>query len=208
MAPWWDAAEPAPAPVCVVLSKSRSVGAYNTEWLYDLAPAGPQTGRGLFSSNAGAAGPKSDMQKPRPALVRVTAPIVMTAVMLLSVRSAHAEVTLGDLMRKCLLLENYWALKSTEDTTSSIPNDGSAVCFGYLLAFRGLQGAVIGTDCASTQRCRRTLRFCIAEQTPDERILSAFIAYAGGHAGQWHEGAASYYLNAMHEAFPCTDDRK
>jgi hypothetical protein len=68
----------------------------------------------------------------------------MTAVMLLSVRSAHAEVTLGELMRKCLLLENYWALKSTEDTTSSIPNDGSAVCFGYLLAFRGLQGAVIG----------------------------------------------------------------
>jgi hypothetical protein len=59
------------------------------------------------------------MQKPRPALVRVTAPIVMKAVMLLSVRSAHAEVTLGDLMRKCLLLENYWALKSTEDTTSS-----------------------------------------------------------------------------------------
>jgi hypothetical protein len=148
------------------------------------------------------------MQKPPPALVRVTAPIVMTAVMLLSVRSAHAEVTLGDLMRKCLLLENYWALKSTEDTTSSIPNDGSAVCFGYLLAFRGLQGADIGTDCASTQSCRRTLRFCIAEQTPDERILSAFIAYAGDHAGQWHEGAASYYLNAMHEAFPCTDDRK
>jgi hypothetical protein len=79
------------------------------------------------------------MQKPRPALVRVTAPIVMTAVMLLSVRSAHAEVTLGEPMRKCLLLENYWALKSTEDTTSSIPNDGSAVCFSYLLAFRGLQ---------------------------------------------------------------------
>ena len=84
-------------------------------------------------------------------------------------RSAHAEVSLGELMRKCLLLENYWALKSTQDTTSSIPNDGSAICFGYLLAFRGLQGAVIGTVCASTQSCRRTLRFCIAEQTPDER---------------------------------------
>jgi Ribbon-helix-helix domain len=96
------------------------------------------------------------MQKPRPALVRVTAPIVLTVMMLLSVRSAHAEVLLGELMRKCLLLENYWALKLTQDTTGSTPNDGSAVCFGYLLAFRGLQGAVIGTDCASTQSCRKT----------------------------------------------------
>ena len=148
------------------------------------------------------------MQKPGPALVRSTAPIVLTVVMLLSVRSAHAEVSLGELMRKCLLLENYWALKLTQDTTGSTPNDGSTVCFGYFLAFRGLQGAVIGTDCASTQSCRRTLRFCIAEQTPDERILSAFIAYAGDHAGQWSEGAALHYLNAMHEAFPCKDDRK
>ena len=99
------------------------------------------------------------MQKPGPALVRITAPIVLTVVMLLSVRSAHAEVSLGELMRKCLLLENYWALKLTQDTTGSTPNDGSTVCFGYFLAFRGLQGAVIGTDCASTQSCRRTLRF-------------------------------------------------
>ena len=91
-------------------------------------------------------------------------------------------------MRKCLLLENYWALKLTEDTTGSTPNDGSAVCFGYLLAFRGLQGAVIGTDCASTQSCRRTLRFCIAEQTPDERILSAFIAYAGDNRASGMKG--------------------
>src|SRR6476646_3839745 len=129
------------------------------------------------------------MQKHRPTLVRVTAPIVLTAVMLLSVRSAHAEVSLGELMRKCLLLENYWALKSIQDTTGSIPNDGSAVCFGYLLAFRGLQGAVVGTDCASTQSCRRVLQFCIAEQTSDMQILSAFIAYAGNHVMQWPEAA-------------------
>jgi hypothetical protein len=79
-------------------------------------------------------------------------------------------------MRKCLLLENYWALKSTEDTTSSIPNDGSAVCFGYLLAFRGLQGAVRArpgsparrrTGCAEQQQrsvgARRTLVCMVAE---------------------------------------------
>jgi hypothetical protein len=46
------------------------------------------------------------MQKPSPALVCVTAAIVVTAVMLLSVRSAHAEVSLEEMMRKCLLLEN------------------------------------------------------------------------------------------------------
>jgi hypothetical protein len=148
------------------------------------------------------------MQKPNQALVRVTVAIIATAALLLLGRSANAEVSLGELMRKCLLLENYWALKSIQDTTGSIPNDGSAVCFGYLLAFRGLQGAVVGTDCASTQSCRRVLQFCIAEQTSDMQILSAFIAYAGNHVMQWPEAAAHHYLNAMQEAFPCKYDRK
>jgi Rap1a immunity proteins len=140
------------------------------------------------------------------ALIWVTATIVMTAVMSASASSAHAEVSLGELMRKCLQLENSWALKSAQDTTSSVLNDDAAVCSGYLSAFRGLQGAVVGTDCAGTQSCRRTLRFCIAEQTPDAQLLSAFIAYAGNHVGQWPEGAALHYLNAMHEAFPCKID--
>jgi Rap1a immunity proteins len=148
------------------------------------------------------------MQKFHPALVCVTAAIVATAALLLLGRSAHAEVSLEEMKHKCLLLENYWALKLTQDTTGTIPNDGSAVCFGYLLAFRGLQGAVVGTDCVSTQSCRRTLQFCIAEQTTDMQILSAFIAYAGNHPAQWREGAALHFLNAMREAFPCKDDRK
>jgi hypothetical protein len=151
---------------------------------------------------------RSDMQKLNPALGCVTAAIVVTTAVLFLVRSAHAEVSLEEMMRKCLLLENYWVLKSAQDTTGSIPNDGSAICFGYLLAFRGLQGAVVGTDCAPTQGCHRTLQFCIAEQTPDMQILSAFIAYAGNHVAQWREGAALHYLNAMHEAFPCKNDRK
>ena len=144
------------------------------------------------------------MQKDNRALVRVTTAIVA----LLLVRSANAEVSLGEMTRKCLQLENFWTLKSTQDTTGSIPNDGSSVCFGYLLAFRGLQGAVIGTDCVSSQNCRLTLQFCIPEQSPDMQILSAFIAYAGNHVGQWREGAALHYLHAMHEAFPCKVDRK
>jgi hypothetical protein len=144
------------------------------------------------------------MQKSNRALVRVTTAIVAS----LLLRSADAEVSLGEMMRKCLQLENFWALKSAQDTTGSIPNDGSSVCFGYLLAFRGLQGAVVGADCVSAQSCRRTLQFCIPEKTPDTQILSAFIAYAGGHVGQWPERAASHYLTAMQEAFPCKDDRK
>jgi hypothetical protein len=143
------------------------------------------------------------MQKLNQTVVRVTAVIVV----LLLVRSANAEVSLGEMMRKCLQLESFWALKSTQDTTGSIPNDGSSVCSGYLLAFRGLQGAVVGTDCVSSQSCRRTLQFCILEQAPDTQILSAFIAYAGNHVAQWQEGAALHYLNAMHEAFPCKDAR-
>jgi hypothetical protein len=144
------------------------------------------------------------MQKANRALVHVTTAIVA----LLSVRSANAEVSLGEMTRKCLQLENFWALKSAQDTTGSIPNDGSSVCFGYLLAFRGLQAAVIGTDCVSRQNCRRTLQFCIPQQAPDTQILSAFIAYAGSHVGQWPERAALHYLTAMQEAFPCKDDRK
>src|SRR6185437_3389028 len=144
------------------------------------------------------------MQKANRALVRVATAIIA----LLLVRSSNAEVSLGEMTRKCLQLENFWTLKSTQDTTGSIPNDGSSVCFGYLLAFRGLQGAVIGTDCVSTQSCRLTLQFCIPEQSPDTQILSAFIAYAGNHVGQWPEGAAPHYLHAMHEAFPCKVDRR
>ena len=36
-------------------------------------------------------------------------------------------------MRKYLLHENYWAQKSTEDTTSSVPNDShyATACNGW-----------------------------------------------------------------------------
>jgi hypothetical protein len=146
---------------------------------------------------------RSEMQKLHQVVAHVTAAIVL----LLLVRSANAEVSLGEMMRKCLQLESFWALKSAQDTTGSIPNDGSSVCFGYLLAFRGLHGAVIGADCVSSQSCRRTLQFCIPEQAPDTQILSAFIAYAGSHVAQWPEGAAVHYLTAMREAFPCKDAR-
>jgi hypothetical protein len=42
-------------------------------------------------------------------------------VTLLSERSAHAEVSLEELMHECLQLENYWAVKSTQDNTGGTP---------------------------------------------------------------------------------------
>jgi Rap1a immunity proteins len=143
-----------------------------------------------------------------PALLRVAATVVAAAMALFLGRAAADEVSLEEIVRKCLLLENFWALKSPQDATIAFPNDGSAVCFGYLLAFRDLQGAIVGTDCIPAQSCRRTQQFCIPEKTSDMQILSAFLAYAGTHIGQWHEPAAFHYLNAMQEAFPCKDDRK
>jgi Rap1a immunity proteins len=138
----------------------------------------------------------------------VAAMVVAAAMALFLGPAAAAEVSLEEMMRKCLLLENFWALKSTQDATVTFPNDGSAVCFGYLLAFRGLQGAIVGTDCIPAQSCRRTQHFCIPEKTSDIQILSAFLTYAGTRVGQWHEAAALHYLSAMQEAFPCKDDRK
>jgi hypothetical protein len=143
------------------------------------------------------------MRKTYRTLACVRATVAATAMMFLSGRSALAELSLDELMHKCLLLEDYWAMQPAPDTPSSIPNDGSAVCFGYLLAFRGLQGTAVGIDCTSAQSCRQTLRFCITEQTTDAQMLSAFIVYGGSHVGQWHDGASIHYLKAMHEAFPC-----
>jgi Rap1a immunity proteins len=148
------------------------------------------------------------MQKLFPGSVFAKLVIAATAAILSLETSAMAEVSLEEMMRKCLLLENFWTLKSTQDITGSIPNDGSAVCFGYLLAFRGLQGAVVGTHCTSVQTCQRTVQFCISEQISDMQILSAFITYAGNHVAHWREGASSHYLNAMNESFPCQDERK
>ena len=123
-----------------------------------------------------------EMQNPNLALMRIIAASAAAATLLLLGRAADAEVSLEDMMHNYLLLENFWAPKSTQEK-SNFPNDGSAVCFGYLLAFRGLHGAVIGTDCLPAQSCRRTQRFCIPEKTSDMQILSAFLGYAGGHIG-------------------------
>ena len=154
------------------------------------------------------------MLKPNLGLSSITAVSVVTGTLLFSGRTVTAEVSLEQMMRNCLLLENYFELKPAKGDTIIFPNNGAAVCFGYLLAVRGLQGAIVGTDCSratdkatvSNQSCRRTLHFCVPEQTSDTQILSAFLAYAGTHVGQWREGASFHYLSAMQETFPCKDD--
>jgi hypothetical protein len=154
------------------------------------------------------------MLKPNLGLSGITAVSVVMGTLLFSGRTVTAEVSLEQMMRNCLLLETYLELKPAKGDTIVFPNNGAAVCFGYVLAVRGLQGAIVGTDCSRatdkafvpSRRCSRTLHFCMAEQTSDTQILSAFLAYAGTHVGQWHEGASFHYLSAMQETFPCKDE--
>jgi Rap1a immunity proteins len=119
------------------------------------------------------------------------------------------------MMRDCLLLEEFLGTNPEKGDILVFPNNGAAVCFGYLLAFRGLQGALIGTDCTRArdkvfvpdQSCLRRLQFCIPEKTSGMQMLSAFLGYAGTHVGQWQEGGSFHFLSAMQEAFPCEDGR-
>jgi hypothetical protein len=92
------------------------------------------------------------------------------------------------------------------------PTSGAAVCFGYLMAVRGLEGVVNGTYCSRSkdkpsQSCPR-LHFCLLERISDTQMLAVFLKYAFSHVANWHEGASFHYLNAMQEAFPCKDERK
>jgi hypothetical protein len=155
------------------------------------------------------------MLKPNPALLRISAVFVVAVTLLFSGRTVSAEASLEQMMRNCLLLENFLDTNLEKGDILVFPNNGAAVCFGYLLAFRGLQGAVIGTDCTRArdktfvpdQSCHRRLQFCIPEKTSDKQILSAFLTYAGTHVGQWQEGGSFHSLSAMQEAFPCKEGR-
>jgi hypothetical protein len=152
------------------------------------------------------------MQRPRSALLVIIAVLFVSPFL---ERTADAEVSLEKLVHHCLLLENFWELNPEMDNDIHFPNNGEAVCYGYLLAFRGLEGAVEGTDCRRSNdkafapglNCHRTLHVCVPEHTSDRQILAVFLAYAGNHVAHWREGASSYYLSAMQEAFPCRDER-
>jgi Rap1a immunity proteins len=155
------------------------------------------------------------MLKPNPPLLRISAVFVVTVTLLFSGRTVSAEASLKQMMRDCLLLEEFLGTNPEKGDILVFPNNGAAVCFGYLLAFRGLQGALIGTDCTRArdkvfvpdQSCLRRLQFCIPEKTSGMQMLSAFLAYAGTHVGQWQEGGSFHFLSAMQEAFPCEDGR-
>jgi hypothetical protein len=126
--------------------------------------------------------------------------------------AVDAEVSLEKMAQNCLLLENFWELNKERNDDMVYPTSGAAVCFGYLMAVRGLEGVVDGTYCSRSkdkpsQSCHQ-LHFCLPEHTSDTQILAVFLKYVGTHVADWREGASFHYLSAMQEAFPCKGERK
>jgi len=99
------------------------------------------------------------MLKPNPPLLRISAVFVVTVTLLFSGRTVSAEASLKQMMRDCLLLEEFLGTNPEKGDILVFPNNGAAVCFGYLLAFRGLQGALIGTTALAQEiRCSYLIR--------------------------------------------------
>jgi hypothetical protein len=104
------------------------------------------------------------MLKPNLGLSSITVVSVVTGTLLFSGRTVTAEVSLEQMMRNCLLLENYFEMKPAEGDTIIFPNNGAAVCFGYLLAVRGLQGRSSVTTVVAQQTRRPYLIRAAAER--------------------------------------------
>ena len=152
------------------------------------------------------------MQNSRSTLFRITAVLAVTVTFLFLEGAVDAEVSLEKMAQNCLLLENFWELNKERNDDLVYPTSGAAVCFGYLMAVRGLEGVVDGTYCSRSkdkpsQSCHQ-LHFCLPEHTSDTQILAVFLKYVGTHVADWREGASFHYLSAMQEAFPCKGERK
>jgi hypothetical protein len=152
------------------------------------------------------------MQNCRSTLFPISAVLAVTVTVWFLGQPADAEVSLEKMTQNCVLLENFWELNKETNDDIVYPTSGAAVCFGYLMAVRGLEGVVNGTYCSRSkdkpsQSCPR-LHFCLLEQISDTQMLAVFLKYAFSHVANWHEGASFHYLNAMQEAFPCKDERK
>ena len=156
------------------------------------------------------------MPKPGSALLHAIAVLVVTLTLLPALEgTANASVSLEQMMRNCEQLESFWRMKPPKGVDVLVPNQiGAAVCFGYLLAFCGLEGLVEGTDYrrssneeptpfANSATCSRTLNICAPKYVSANQILKVFLTYARNHAAQGHEDAWFHYLEAMQVAFPC-----
>src|ERR1039458_8115263 len=89
------------------------------------------------------------MPKPGSALLHAIAVLVVTLTLLPPLDgTANASVSLEQMMQNCEQLESFWRMKPPKGVDVLVPNQiGAAVCFGYLLAFRGLEGLVEVPDC-------------------------------------------------------------
>jgi Rap1a immunity proteins len=154
-----------------------------------------------------------EVQKSAPPLVLAT---LLSAVIVTLSSVASAGVSLEKMMRNCLLLEEFWDQNTPTEDTVIYPNNGAAVCFGYLMAFRGLEEGVEGGDCSRSKdkafvsgpSCHPRPLFCVPAHTSNRQILGVFLDYAGNHVTDWREGAAVHYLRAMQGAFPCKGEGK
>jgi hypothetical protein len=70
------------------------------------------------------------MLKPNPALLRISAVFVVAVTLLFSGRTVSAEASLEQMMRNCLLLENFLDTNLEKGDILVFPNNGAAVCFG------------------------------------------------------------------------------
>ena len=89
------------------------------------------------------------MQNSRSTLFRITAVLAVTVTFLFLEGAVDAEVSLEKMAQNCLLLENFWELNKERNDDMVYPTSGAAVCFGYLMAVRGLEEVVDGTYCSS-----------------------------------------------------------
>ncbi len=140
--------------------------------------------------------------------------------LLFSMGRANA-VTLEHMKRMCEQLESYWQRDPPTEDGAHVPDQpGAAICYGYMSAVSDLTMLVGGlgvqnmANCYLTPQgklsgganCRPTLGICIPKGVSIGQVLAVFLAYARSHVAQWHEGAWTHYLLAMHAAFPCKDE--
>jgi hypothetical protein len=148
---------------------------------------------------------------------------ILVVPLVVSIPSAKAATTLGELTRYCEQLESFWRMHPATESGVFAPTQWeAAICFGYLQPFVGLRGSVglplLPSDpqanCYSTPegkiaggpQCRFTLGICMPRGVRLNQILAVFLAYARSNAAHWHEEAAAYYRLSLMAAFPCGDD--
>jgi hypothetical protein len=141
---------------------------------------------------------------------------IAVVVTLLALISGAEAQTLGELTQKCEQLESFWRSYPPTESRTPFPHQGTAgMCLGYMQAFFGLEDLIGLPDdphpssCFQTTerklgggpKCRRTLGFCFPRGVLLNQVLAVFLAYARGHAAQWHEAASGHLHTSLMVAF-------